>query len=102
LSESEFIMLVLIVNFTVKAGNEQKAIELMRTMEEHTRREPGCRLYIGLQSTEDPRRFCFFEEYENQAALDAHRAAPYFAEYLINGLRKLMESRTQEFFTPVS
>ncbi len=95
-------MLVLIVNFTVKAGNEQKAIELMHKLEEHTRREPGCRLYIGLQSTEDPRRFCFFEEYENQAALDAHRAAPYFAEYLINGLRKLMESRTQEFFTPVS
>ena len=95
-------MLVLIVNFTVKAGTEQKAIELMRKMEEHTRREPGCRLYIGQQSKEDPCRFCFYEQYDNQAALDAHRAAPYFAEYLTNGLRKLMESRTQEFFTPGS
>jgi quinol monooxygenase YgiN len=95
-------MLVLLVQFTVKPGTEPQAREYIRKMQEHTRREPGCRLYIGQQSTEDPRRFCFYEQYDDPAALDAHRAAPYFAEYVTHGLSKLMESRTQEFFTPMA
>ncbi len=94
-------MLVLLVQFTVKAGMEGHARDYIRKMQEHTRREPGCRLYIGQQSTENPRRFCFYEQYDNPDALEAHRAAPYFAEYVTNGLSKLMESRTQETFVPI-
>jgi len=94
-------MLALIVHFNVKSGDEGKTRELMRKMQEHTRQEPGCRLYVGHQSTEDPRRFCFYEQYDDQAALDAHRAAPYFDRYVINGLAKLTETKTQESFLPV-
>jgi len=94
-------MIVLIVHFKVKAGEEAKTRELIRIMQEHTRKEAGCRLYIGHQSTEDPRSFCFYEQYDDQAALDAHRSAPYFARYVVNGLAPLMESRTQELFVPV-
>jgi len=92
-------MLVLIVTFIVKPGTEERAVEFMRKMEEHTRREPGCLLYIGHQSEEDPRQFCFYEQYNGQAAMDAHRAAPYFEELITNGLVKLMEgSRTRRLF----
>ena len=94
-------MLVLIVHFTVRPGAEEQAKHFIRIMQEHTRREPGCRLYIGQQSLTDPRRFCFYEQYDNQAALDAHRAAPYFAQYVTNGLAPLMESRTAEMFSTV-
>ncbi len=94
-------MLALLVQFTVKPGTEGRAREYIRNMQEHTRREPGCRLYIGQQSTENPRRFCFYEQYDDAAALQAHRAASYFAEYVTNGLSKLMESRTQETFVPI-
>ncbi|MGI9104492.1 MAG: putative quinol monooxygenase [Terriglobales bacterium] len=94
-------MLVLLVQFVVKPGTEQQARKFMREMEENTRREPGCRLYIGSQSTQDPRRFCFYEMYDDQAALDQHRAAPYFAEFVTNGLGKLMESSVRELFRPV-
>jgi len=94
-------MLALIVHFSVKQGEEENAKEWMRKMQQHTRREPGCRLYVGHQSTEDPRRFCFYEQYDDQAALDAHRAAPYFAQFVTNGLAKLIEGKTQELFVPV-
>ncbi len=91
-------MIVLIVNFTVKAGEEPRAIEYIRKMQDHTRREPGCRQYVGHQSVESPSRFCFYEVYDDQVALDAHRAAPYFAEYVRNGLNPLMETATRELF----
>lgn len=95
-------MFVLLVHFTIRAGAEEEAKAYIRKMEENTRREPGCRLYIGSQSQSDPRRFIFYEQYVDEKALDAHRAAPYFAENVTNGLVKLMESRTAETFTTVS
>ncbi len=94
-------MIALIVTFTVPAGNEERIKDLIRKMQEHTRREPGCRRYVGHQAVDNPRRFCFYEVYEDQAALEAHRAAPYFAEYVRNGLNQLMETSTRELFTPV-
>ncbi len=75
-------MIALIVHFNVAAGNEDRTKEYIRKMQEHSRREPCCRRYVGHQSTQDPRRFCFYEVYDDQAALDAHRAAPYFPEYV--------------------
>lgn len=90
--------LALFVNFTVKAGDEEKTKELIRKMEEATRREPGCRQYIGHQSTDDPRRFAFYELYDDKAALDAHAASPHYAEYVKNGLRPLMETRIFALF----
>lgn len=94
-------MIALIVHFAVKAGEEERAKEYIRKMQERTREEPGCRRYVGHQSLQDPRRFCFYEVYDNQAALDLHRAAPYFAEYVSNGLGKLMQDVTRELFAPV-
>jgi quinol monooxygenase YgiN len=94
-------MLILIVHFTVKPGAEKQTLEIMRKMEENTRREPGNRMYVGQQSTGDPRRFCFYEQYVDQAALEAHRAAPYFKQYVTDGLGQLIENITREFFRPV-
>lgn len=37
------------------------------------RKEPGNHFYIGHQSPEDPSRFIFYEQYDDEAALLAHR-----------------------------
>ena len=94
-------MIVLVVNYRVKPGTEELAKEYIRKMQEHTRKEPGCRLYVGHQSLEDPLLFCFYEQYADQAALEAHRSATYFAEYVTNGIAKLAESRKAGLFEPV-
>jgi len=94
-------MIVLVVNYRVKPGTEEVAKQYIRKMQQNTRQEPGCRLYVGHQSLEDPQLFCFYEQYDDQAALDAHRAAPYFAEYVTNGLVPLAETRQAKLFEPV-
>jgi quinol monooxygenase YgiN len=94
-------MLILIVHYTVRPGTEDQAKEFGRKMEEFTRKEPGCRMYVCQQSIENARHFCFYEQYDDQAALDAHRAAAYFAEYVTNGIAKIGESRQAEKFEPV-
>jgi quinol monooxygenase YgiN len=95
-------MFVLLVQFVVKPGTEERVKQYMRKMEEHTRREAGCRLYIGSQSNENPRKFCFYEQYDDEAALATHRAAPYFKEFVTDGFAPLMESRASETFTTIS
>ena len=97
----EHVMIVLLVQFTVKPGTEEQARHFIAKLQENTRREPGCRMYAGHQSSKDPRHFFFYEQYDNAEALDAHRAAPYFREYLTDGLQKLMETVTRELYQPI-
>lgn len=97
-------MIVLVVRYIVQSGREEQAKAYIRKMEENTRREPGCRLYFGHQSSEKQNVFCFYEQYDDEAALQAHRAAPYFAECITNGLLKIMEpnGRRAEVYSPIS
>lgn len=94
-------MIVLKVDMVVKPGTEAQCKEYIRLLQEHSRKETGCVQYVGHQSLDDSRRFLFYEVYRDQAALQAHREAPYFAQYVHGGLDGIMESRTRELYTPV-
>jgi quinol monooxygenase YgiN len=94
-------MIVLKVDMVVKPGAEEKCKEFMSIMQQHSRQEPGCLTYVGHQSTLDPRRFMFYEQYKDQAALDAHRNAPYFKQYVTDGLATLLEQRVAELYVAV-
>ncbi len=95
-------MIALIVHMKVKPGTEEECKRLMRTMEEHTRKEPGYIQYVGHQSTEDPTRFAFYETYNSKADLESHWATDHFKEYVTNGLDKIVVERTKELAVPIS
>jgi (4S)-4-hydroxy-5-phosphonooxypentane-2,3-dione isomerase len=79
-------MIVLKVDMVVKAGMEARCKEYLRVLQEHSRHEPGCLLYVAHQSTENPRKFLIYEQYKDQSALDAHRNSPHFKQYVRGGL----------------
>ncbi len=95
-------MIALVVHMKVKPGTEEECKRLMRIMEEHTRKEPGCIQYVGHQSLENPQSFCFYETYKDRAALAAHSSSDYFEKYVKGGLDKIVAERTRELFEPVS
>lgn len=94
-------MIVLKVDMLVKPGTEAQCRELIRMLQEHSRQEPGCVQYVGHQSKENSRRFFMYEVYRDEAALQAHRDAPYFKQYVQGGLDAIVEQRTRELFTVV-
>ena len=47
---------------------------------------------------EDPRKFLFYEQYKDAAALEAHRDAPHFKQYVIGGLDAIMEQRSRDLY----
>jgi (4S)-4-hydroxy-5-phosphonooxypentane-2,3-dione isomerase len=91
-------VIVLKVDMLVKAGTEEKCKTYLRLLAEHSSNEPGCLMYFGHQSIEDPRKFLIYERYQDQAALEAHRNSPHFAQYVRGGLDTLVESRNRELF----
>ncbi|GIX47658.1 MAG: hypothetical protein KatS3mg131_1869 [Candidatus Tectimicrobiota bacterium] len=67
-------MLTFIAKLTVKPGCEAEFERIMRAAVPKVREEPGNHAYLFHRSTENPRVYMFYEEYDDQAALDAHRA----------------------------
>ncbi len=94
-------MLILVVRLTIKAGHENEVIESFRKLQEETRREPGCIMYVVQRGIENPRHYLIYEQYQDQAALDTHRASAHFIEYATNGFYRVVEERQAELFNPL-
>lgn len=67
-------MLTFTTKLSVQAGQEQAFERMMCIVVPKVREEPGNHAYIFHRSTQDPRVFMLYEEYEDQAALDAYHA----------------------------
>jgi quinol monooxygenase YgiN len=73
-------MISLVVKIRIKPEHRDtflKAIEVDALGSE--RDEPGCLRFNVLQSEADENVYYFYEVYKDEAALEAHRAAPHYA-----------------------
>ncbi len=94
-------MICLVVHMRVKPGTEEECKRLMRIMQDHTRKEPGCIQYDGFQSVDDSTRFTFFETYKDREALAVHSSSEYFKQYVKGGLDTIVVERTRELSEPI-
>jgi len=75
-------MLAMWVKVRIKPEERErflKAIEVDAVGSE--RDEPGCLRFNVLQDQQEHNVYYFFEVYRDEAALEAHRAAPHYAEW---------------------
>ena len=94
-------MICVAVTYVIKPGHEREAVELFGKLTEATRAEPGCRMYQVHRSRQEPRRFFLYEQYDDEKALEAHRASPHFEQYVQRGLLRIIESRTPDTWIPL-
>lgn len=80
------------VILTVKdAANIPPVADLLATLASRSRQEPGCHRFEVYQSQADSATFFLIEQWQDQAALDAHRQAPAFAELYVPEVIPLIE-----------
>jgi len=73
-------MLGVIAKLTIKPGSNADFEATMKALQAKVRAdEPGNKLY-ALHKTTDANVYVMLERYDDQAALEAHRAAPHFKE----------------------
>lgn len=67
-------MLTFTAKLTVKADQAGEFERIMRDAVPQVRDEPDNHAYVFHRSTDNPFVFMFYEQYTDEAALDAHRA----------------------------
>jgi quinol monooxygenase YgiN len=95
-------MVVLAVTWMAKAGHEKDVVSVFTKLTEESRKEPGCAMYVVHQHKTEPRRFFIYEQYKDDAALEAHRAAPHFLQYVKKELPKFGDRIEGNLFSPIS
>jgi len=73
--------LVNLVQVTVAAGYLETIKPAMLENARSSVREAGCHQFDVVVSNDDDHKFVFYEVYDDQAALDAHREADHFKAY---------------------
>jgi quinol monooxygenase YgiN len=74
-------MVVIAGTITLDPANREAAVSAATEMMAATRKEPGCHSYTMSADLADSGRFHIFEEWESQAALEAHFATPHMASF---------------------
>jgi len=94
-------MICLAVTYTFQPGKEDEAVGYLRELIPASRKESGCRMYVVHRGKDDPAKFFIYEQYDDQAAFDAHVKSEHFQRYGMNGLRRIMETRDATFYVPL-
>jgi quinol monooxygenase YgiN len=93
-------MIVLIAEYYTKEGVDDAVAATLREMSAYcnSEQEPGCALYVVNRAIEDPRRFLLYEQYYDQAALEAHTQTDMFKEKVLGTAVPMLESRQRSFW----
>jgi quinol monooxygenase YgiN len=95
-------MLVLAVTWMANPGHENEVAEIFTKLQAASRREPGCLMYIVHRHKDDPRHFFIYEQYRDEAALQAHRNTPHFQQYALKALGSIGERTQGDLYSPLT
>jgi quinol monooxygenase YgiN len=95
-------MISFTVRMTFRPDDREEIAQVLRELTRLSRQEPGCVSYIPHSVESDPDTILIYEQYKDEAAADAHRASPHFAQYAIGVLYQKMLERTKEMLTAIA
>ena len=88
------------VTFTVrmrfKAEDAPRVREALHGLAGPSREEPGCLCYMPHFVDGEPATVLIYEQYRDEAAVEAHRATEHFRRWAVGGLYQMMLERQVE------
>ena len=95
-------MISFTVRMTFRPDDRDEIAQVLHELTRLSRQEPGCVSYIPHSVESDPDTILIYEQYKDQAAADAHRASPHFAQYAIGVLYQKMLERSMEMLNAIA
>lgn len=89
-------MITFIVRMRFAQEDRAQVLDAVQHLAEASRQEPGCVTYIPHEVAGDSSMVMIYEQYQDEVALEAHRASRHFHEYAIGGLYQWMKERSVE------
>lgn len=90
------------VRLTFEDAEQSVVAEVLRGLTEPSRQEPGCVNYIAHFVKDEPCTVLIYEQYVDEAALEAHRNSPHFFALAKNGLYQMKHTRKLELLDAVA
>jgi quinol monooxygenase YgiN len=90
--------LQVIARYTVSAGKQDEVLELLSTLTEAARSEPGNRAFTVYRQVDADREVVLLERYASAAAFEEHRATSHFQDLVLNRIVPLLERREVETY----
>ena len=94
-------MVVLAMTWMAKMGREAEVMALFSKLTEESHKEPDCLMYQMHRHKTEARRFFIYEQYKDDAALEAHRTAPHFLQFAKKDLPKIADRVEGHLFEPL-
>lgn len=94
-------MVILAVTWMANPGHEAEVAEIFIKLQAASRQETGCLMYMVHRHRSDPRVFFIYEQYRNDAALEAHRQSSHFQQYAITALKDIGQRTQGELYSPL-
>jgi quinol monooxygenase YgiN len=94
-------VITVVARYRVKEGNADLVASVLAKHVAATRQEPRCLEFTACRSRTAPEQFLLYERYEDEAALDEHRASPHFLEYIQRTIMPLLDERVFDFYDEV-
>ena len=94
-------MVVLAVTWIAKTGRESETAAIFEKLRRNRAKKPGCAMYQVHKHKTDPRRFFLYEQYKDDAALEAHRTSPHFLQMAKKDLPKVADRTEGHLFEPL-
>ena len=94
-------MVSYLVRMRFAAEDRENVSDILRHLALASRQEPGCVSFVPHTAEDDPTMVVIYEQYQDRAASEFHRATPHFKKYVVGGLYQLMREREVENLTAV-
>jgi len=94
-------MISFIVRLRFDSEDHDAVAQCLHELTLASRAEPGCVSYNTHFVEDDANTVVIYEQFKDQAALEAHRAAPHFEKLAVGGLYQKMKERSVENLTAV-
>jgi quinol monooxygenase YgiN len=92
--------IVIVARWQMDAKAVDGVLELIAPLQEQTLAEPGCLGYEVFRSVGAPDQLLLLERYADDAAIEAHRNAPHYQEFVVRRILPLLSQRKVELLRP--
>ena len=94
-------MVVLVVTWVALKDHEDEVASIFSKLAVEARKEPGCAMFVPHRHKTERAHFLIYEQYRDDAALEAHRASPHFKEYVLKRLPGIGVRVEGELYEPL-
>lgn len=89
---------VVCATWIAKAGEEAAVAAAIERLVEPSRAEPGMRMYVPHRDPNDPRVFLLYEQYDDEAAYQAHLESEHIQRHGFGDAIPRLEERRRAFY----